>query len=149
MARNARAGFNFLLWCLALGVLAQNVVLLRQNRELRLLSRKPVTVQDVHAGQRVGNLAAVSLRGALTAIVLPNRALERLVVLAISPSCAICKANKNAFMGLTSSIGKRPGWKVIWISRASVSETRDYCGRRSRARHTSPMPPSPSLSRIS
>ncbi len=38
-----------LLWCLAIAVLVQNIVLLRQNRELRALAKAP----DVEVGQRV------------------------------------------------------------------------------------------------
>lgn len=120
-----RIALHTLLWCLAVGVLTQNIVLLRQNRELRLLA----SVQDPEVGMRVDNLAAVSLDGALTPITPPQAASDRLLVIAMSPGCPICQANKSAFVAITitTNLQRRSGWRVVWVSRDSVLVTRKYC----------------------
>lgn len=120
-----RVALHTLLWCLAVGVLSQNFVLLRQNRELRLLAEFKAPA----VGMRVDNLAAVSLDGALTPITPPRAASDRLLVIAMSPGCPISQANKGAFLAVTANIRKRGGWRVVWVSRDSIAVTQKYCQR--------------------
>lgn len=121
--RHWRVAFQALLACLAIGVLFENLVLLRQNKALRAIS----PMQDVEVGARLGSLAAASLKGAWTPIPLPSRPSAGLLVLAISPGCAICQANKDGFLKLTSSLRRQGAWRVVWVSRDSVEATRAYC----------------------
>lgn len=112
-----------LLWCAALGVLLQNLFLLKQVRDLRVLANPP----DVSAGQQLGDLAAVNLEGAFTPIALPEKTSDKLLVIAMSPTCPICASNRSVWLDMSRDLKRRKGWRVIWVSRDPVKLTRQYC----------------------
>jgi peroxiredoxin len=114
---------NVLLWCLALAVLVQNVVLLRQNRQLRTLVRYP----EIEVGTKLHGLSAAALDGTRASIPFPLRPGGRLLVVTLSPGCPICQANKDSFVRLTAVLRSQMGWRVVWISRDSIQSTRAYC----------------------
>ena len=120
-----RIAFHTLLTCAAIGVLLQNFLLLRQNKQLRALAKSP----DVTAGQRVGDLAAVDMNGTFKPIALPASQRDRLVLIAMAPTCPISNANRDTWMEMTRALKQRAGWKVVWVSRDPVGMTRSYCER--------------------
>lgn len=117
--------FNTVLCCLAIGVLIQNVVLMRQNQELRVSS----VPREVEPGNQLNDLAAVTMDGGLAQIVLPASATQRMMVIAMSPGCPHSRASKDNWLGVTERLRGNPAWKVVWVSRDSVQVTRKYCER--------------------
>ncbi len=117
-----RIAFDTLLTCAAIGVLLQNFLLLRQNKQLRQAVKHSVAV-----GQHVGDLAAVDMYGTFKPISLPSSQTEKLVLIAMGTTCPISNANRSTWMEMTEVLQQRPGWKVLWVSRDSVGMTRTYC----------------------
>lgn len=113
------------MWCLAVEVLIQNLVLIRQNRDLRVRLRPRLLV----TGNTVSDLVAANLDGVLTSVALPSKAPARLLLIAFSPGCAYCQENQSKWAAIAEELRSRGNWSILWISRDSTKATRDYCER--------------------
>jgi peroxiredoxin len=111
---------EILLWLAALGVLAQNFFLLRQNRFLN-----EVLAPQITAGTQLQMLAGIAFDGHLEPVALPVGN-SQLLVITFSPGCPACQANQEGWMKLSDSL-KRKGVRVLWVSRDPIDTTRDYC----------------------
>ncbi len=115
---------EILLWLVALGVLAENVVLLRQNRRLR-----EALAPQIAAGTQLQMLSGLSLDGRQEPVALPSAG-SRLLIITFSPGCPACQANQDGWMRLASTLEQR-GVRVLWVSRDPIEITRDYCMKHS------------------
>jgi peroxiredoxin len=111
---------EILLWLAALGVLAENVVLLRKNRQLREALPPQITV-----GTRLQMLSGLALDGRVEPVTLPS-ASSKLLIITFSPGCPACQANQEGWMRLASALKQR-GTRVLWVSRDSIEITAEYC----------------------
>ncbi len=111
---------EIMLWIAALGVLAENVVLFRQNR--RLL--EAITPQ-IPSGARLQMLSGLALDGHVEPVNLPSAG-SKLLILTFSPGCPACLANQEGWMNLASML-KPKGVRVLWVSRDPFEVTREYC----------------------
>ena len=133
--RNSRlfsTALQTLLWCVALAVLGQNLLLLRQNRQLRDVASKKVQVKienQVNPGSQLDDLTGINLYGVLTPIALPVTTTERLLIITMSPTCPICETNRRSWIEMTKDLKRRGNWKVLWLSRDPVPDTLKYCQR--------------------
>jgi peroxiredoxin len=118
-----RTAFQALLWCGGLAVLLQNLVLLRQNRQLRDLQLTSGT--EIAVGTRLRSLVGLTLDGRLRAVTLPLAG-PGLLVVTFSRGCPACRANQQGWTALARQAEER-GWDVLWVSRDTVDVTRDYC----------------------
>lgn len=123
--RVSKTAFQTLFWCLVLGVLLQNLVLLRQNRTMR--AQANAAAPGIRVGQRLRNLAGVTLDGELRPIAMPTAEPGRLLIITFSPGCPSCQANQTGWASLAAELRRRGGWRVLWVSRDPVALTRDYC----------------------
>lgn len=114
-----RTALHTLLWCLACGVLLQNILLIRKNHQLSESAKPP----EVNVGKRVGDLAAISLGGTFTRIELPTRKTDKLLIIAMSPTCPICDLNRRGWAEMTAQLAVRDNWRVVWLSRDSIQLT--------------------------
>ena len=111
---------EILLWMAALAVLAENIVLLRQNRRLRDAAAPQIT-----AGTQLQMLSGLNLDGRLEPVSLPSAA-SKLLIITFSPGCPACQANQEGWTNLASLL-KAKGVRVLWVSRDPIDITRDYC----------------------
>jgi peroxiredoxin len=111
---------EILLWLAALGVFAENMLLLQQNRQLR-----EVLAPQITSGAHFGVLAGLALDGRSQTVDLPS-ADSKLLIITFSPGCPACQANQQGWMKLASALEQR-GVRVLWVSRDSLEITRDYC----------------------
>jgi peroxiredoxin len=109
-----------LIWLAAVGVLAENIGLSRQNRRL-----KEAATPQILAATQLQMLSGVSLDGRLEPINLPPAG-SRLLIITFSPGCPACRANLAGWTKLASTVGQK-GIRVVWVSRDPVDITRDYC----------------------
>jgi len=108
------------LWLAALGVLAENVVLFRQNRRL-----SDALAPQITAGAQLQMLSGLALDGRLQPVSLPSTG-SKLLIIVFSPGCPACQANQDGWMTLASTL-ERKGVRVLWVSRDPIEITRDYC----------------------
>ncbi len=111
---------EILLWILALGVLAENVVLFRQNRRL-----SEALAPQIAAGARLQMLSGLAFDGRQEPVTLPQAG-SKLLILTFSPGCPACQANQDGWMRLASRLEQK-GVRVLWVSRDPIEITRDYC----------------------
>lgn len=116
------SAFYGLVACLVVGILVENVILMRQNHKLK----SPDLAEQVRAGQRLQNLSAVSLDGRIQPIVLPTTASERLVIFTFSPTCPFCQRTQPIWAELSKGLRQR-GIDVLWVSRDPAPMTKGYC----------------------
>jgi peroxiredoxin len=118
--RKLGKGIEILLSVAALGVLAENVVLLRQNRRLR-----ETAAREIGVGAQLRMLSGIALDGRVQNVSLASGGSE-LLIITFSPLCPECQANQEGWMRLASAL-KRKGLRVLWVSRDSVEITTVYC----------------------
>jgi peroxiredoxin len=115
---------EILLWLAGLGVLAENIFLLQQNRRLNEALASQIT-----AGTQLKNLAGIAFDGRLEPVALPAAG-SKLLILTFSPGCPACQANQDGWMRLSSTLEQK-GVRVLWVSRDPIEITRDYCAKHS------------------
>ncbi len=113
---------GILLWLAALAVLAENVVLLRQNRHLR-----EALAPQIAAGTHLQMLSGLSLDGRQEPVDLPAAG-SKLLIITFSPGCPACQANQDGWMRLATTLEPK-GMRVLWVSRDPIEITRDYCAK--------------------
>lgn len=111
---------EILLWLAALGVLAENVVLFRQNRRLGESLAPQIAV-----GTQLRMLSGLSLDGRVEPVSLPSAG-SKLLIITFSPGCPACQANQDGWMKLATALDQK-GVRVLWVSRDPIEITRDYC----------------------
>jgi peroxiredoxin len=111
---------EILLWLAALGVLAENVVLLRQNRRLG-----DALAPQIAVGTQLRMLSGLLLEGRVEPVSLPS-ADSKLLIITFSPGCPACQANQDGWSKLASALQQK-GVRVLWVSRDPIEVTRDYC----------------------
>jgi peroxiredoxin len=122
MMTNPRFGkaVEVLIWIAALALIATNVALLRQNRQLR-----EAVAPQIAAGEQLQMLSGVTLDGHVEPISLPA-ANSKLLLLTFSPGCPACQANQEGWAKLANALVQK-GVRVLWLSRDPVDVTRKYC----------------------
>lgn len=111
-----------LLWCVALGVLIQNIILLRQVRVLRsqLVESGPIL-----PGTKFEGLSGLTLEGYRRAVEMPAGD-KRLLIITFSPGCPACRANQTGWDNLTSQL-KEKGWDT-WVAHIAKTASRSTPG---------------------
>ena len=108
------------LWVVALGVLAENIFLFRQNRRLN-----DALAPQISAEAHLQMLSGLALDRRLQPVPFPVTG-SRLLVITFSPGCPACQANQDGWMRLASTLGQK-GVRVLWVSRDPIEITRDCC----------------------
>lgn len=129
-SRIRKTVFEVLLWSAAVGVLIMNVVLLRQNRMLRVVTAagKNMTADGIQPGAHLGRLlAAATLDSGFQPIKFPTPDSRKVLIITFSPVCPHCRANQENWSIITSELRRRGDWHILWVSRDPVTLTKDYC----------------------
>jgi peroxiredoxin len=111
---------EILLWIAALGVLAENVSLFRQNQRLN-----EALAPQIAAGTQLQMLSGLALDGRIEPVNLPSAG-SKLLIITFSPGCPACQANQEGWMKLANALEQK-GIRVLWLSRDPIDITRDYC----------------------
>ena len=112
---------EILLWLAALGVLAENVSLYRQNRSLQ-----EAVAPQIAAGTQLQMLSGLTLDGRVEPVSLPAAG-SKLLIFTFSPGCPACQANQAKWMSLASTLEQKGAVRALWVSRDPIEITRDYC----------------------
>lgn len=114
---------EIVIWFAGLGVLAANVLLLRQNRSLQ-----DMLAPQIVAGAHFEKLAGLTLDGRFQPLRMPL-ADSKLLLITFSPGCPACQANQEGWMKLAAELEPK-GVRVVWLSRDPVEITKEYCAKR-------------------
>ena len=92
---------EILLWLAGLGVLAENIFLFRQNRQL-----SEALAPQITAGTQLQRLAGIAFDGRLEPVALPAAG-SKLLIITFSPGCPACQANQEGWMASEHTRTKR------------------------------------------
>lgn len=117
---------NVVLPLLTIALVAANVILLRQNHQLKTQSPLPSAL-TVRREEPLHDIGGVGFDGRFHTVELPRSAAEHLLIFTFSPSCTECIQGKEADAKL-SAHARKLGWRTLWISRSgNVEEVRAFC----------------------
>lgn len=120
-----RKSLNFLLPLLVIALIAENIILLRQNHRLKTELPLPSALA-VHREQPLRDIGGVGFDGRFHTVEMPRSAAEHLLVFTFAPRCPECILSKSLDAELSAQ-AKRLGWRTVWISRGNPEETRAFC----------------------
>ena len=112
---------EILLWLAALGVLVENISLLRQNRHLQ-----EAVAPQIAAGTQLQMLSGITFDGRIVPVGFPALG-SKLLILTFSPGCPACQANQAKWINLANTLGQKGGVRVLWVSRDPIEVTKEYC----------------------
>lgn len=115
------------IFVIALAVLAQNLLLLKDNRTLRQAAARPDPDMSIPVGRLVRGISGSTMDGKLRTITTPEQPGEKLLIFTFSPGCAFCRASLASWLRLSKELAQKQGWHVVWVSRDPLSVTRQYC----------------------
>src|SRR5437588_2440290 len=119
-----RKSLNFILPLLVVALIAENIILLRQNHRLKTELPLPSALV-VHRQEPLHDIGGVGFDGRFHTIEMPRSAAERLLVFTFAPRCPECVLSKS-FDAALSAQAKKLGWRTVWISRSgNLEEIRD------------------------
>jgi peroxiredoxin len=123
-----------LILCLGLGVLAQNIILQRQNRDMKQKQSKMLSIDQctqsltsqITKGRALHQVSGATLGGGFREINLVSNSSRGSVIMTFSPTCPHCIKNQEGWGALAAQL-KSAGWRVIWLSRDPLDITLKYC----------------------
>ena len=116
---------NFVLPILVVALMAENIVLMRQNHRLKTELPLPSALA-VHREEPLRDIGGIGFDGKFHTVEMPRSAAEHLLVFTFAPRCPECVLSK-AFDVALSAQAKKLGWRTVWISRGDPEETRTFC----------------------
>ena len=120
-----RKSLNFILPLLMVALIAENIILLRQNHRLKTELPLPSALA-VHREEPLHDIGGVGFDGRFHTIEMPRSAAEHLLVFTFAPRCPECVLSESLDTALSAQ-AKKLGWRTVWISRGSPEETRAFC----------------------
>lgn len=120
-----RKSLNFVLALLVVALIAENLVLIRQNSRLKTELPLPSALA-VHREEPLHDIGGVGFDGSFHTVEMPHSAAEHLLVFTFAPRCPECVASKSLDAELSAQ-AKKLGWRTLWISRGKPEETRAFC----------------------
>jgi hypothetical protein len=116
---------NGVIACFAVALLVANVILLRQNRQLKA-SPESLNAFVVHRDRPLKNIGGVGLDGRFHMVSLPVSSADHLLLFTFAPGCPECQL-QEPLIATVSREAKKRGWRTVWISSGGVEDTRAYC----------------------
>jgi hypothetical protein len=120
-----RKSLNFVLPLLAVALIAENIILLRQNHRLKTGLPLPSAL-IVHREEPLHDIGGVGFDGRFHTVEMPRSAAEHLLIFTFAPRCPECVLSETLDASLSTQ-AKKLGWRTVWISRGSPEETRAFC----------------------
>jgi hypothetical protein len=120
-----RKSMNFVLPLLVVALIAENLILLRQNNRLKTELPLPSALA-VHREEPLHDIGGVGFDGRFHTVEMPRSAAEHLLVFTFAPRCPECVLSKS-FDAELSVQAKKLGWRTVWISRGNPEETHTFC----------------------
>lgn len=116
---------NAAIWTLAVALLLENVVLLRQNHQLKTSPPLPAAFA-VRRDRPLRDIGGVGLDGQFHFVSLPASPADHVLLFTFAPTCHECQL-QEPFVASLSSQAKKLGWRTVWISSGGIEDTRAYC----------------------
>src|ERR1043165_1961114 len=117
-----RKSLNFVLPLLIVALIAENIILLRQNHRLKTELPLPSALA-VHREEPLHDIGGVGFDGRFHTVEMPRSPGEHLLVFTFAPRCSECVLSEPLDAALSAQ-AKKLGWRTVWISRGKVRHAR-------------------------
>lgn len=111
------------LWCTAVILLLQNILLSRENHYLAAKIAAPLP--QIQVGQTITSIVGATVDGSFKSVELPSDPKEKLIVFSFSPGCPGCRENFERWTRVAEEFHKK-AWRVVWVSRDPLAITKSY-----------------------
>jgi len=118
--------FTIAIVALIIGVFVQNLILLRQNQELRDRFSQGAN-REIKPGEEFSRLGGVNLQKDYVEWDF-SASKKGTLLISFSPGCGACQDNMRNWITLTSHLNPQE-WPILWISRDPLSSTKEYCSK--------------------
>ena len=122
---NLRTALNIVLPLLVVALIAENIVLIRQNHRLKTELPLPSAL-EVHREEPLHDIGGVGFDGRFHSVEMPRSAADHLLIFTFGPRCSECVLSRSLDASLSVQ-AKKLGWRTVWISRGNPEETRSFC----------------------
>ena len=119
-----RKSLNFIVALFVVALIAENVILIRQNHRLKTELPLPSALA-VHREEPLRDIGGVGFDGKFHIVEMPRSAAEHLLVFTFAPRCRECILSESLDASLSAQ-AKKLGWRTVWISRGNPEETRAF-----------------------
>jgi hypothetical protein len=120
-----RKSLNFVLPLLVIALIAENVILLRQNHRLKNELPLPSALA-VHREEPLSDIGGIGFDGRFHTVEMPKSSADHLLIFTFSPRCPECTLSQPLDIALSAQ-ARKLGWRTVWISRGNPEETRAFC----------------------
>jgi len=119
-----RTSLNVVLPILIVALIAENMVLLRQNHRLKTELPLPSAL-EVHREEPLHDIGGVGFDGRFHTVDMPRSAAEHLLIFTFGPRCSECVLGQSLNASLSAQ-AKKLGWRTVWISRGNPEDTHSF-----------------------
>jgi hypothetical protein len=119
-----RTSLNVVLPLLVVALIAENIILLRQNHRLKTELPLPSAL-EVHREEPLRDIGGIGFDGRFHTVEMPRSAADHLLIFTFGPRCSECVLSESLDASLSAQ-AKKLGWRTVWISRGSPEETRTF-----------------------
>lgn len=121
-----RKSLNIVLALLVVVLVAENIILSRQNQRLKTEFPLPSAL-TIRRDEPLHDIGGVGFDGKFHTVAMPRSAAEHLLMFTFAPRCPECVLSKS-FDADLSAQAKKLGWRTLWISRSgNFEEIRAFC----------------------
>jgi len=120
-----RKSLSFVLLLLVVALIAEDVVLLRQNHRLKNELPLPSAL-TVHREEPLHDIGGIGFDGRFHTVGVPTSSADHLLIFTFAPRCPECTLSQPLDVALGAQ-AKKLGWRTVWISRGNPEETRAFC----------------------
>ncbi len=116
--------FKLIVTLFVLGILVQNILLIRQTRQLRTRLELAVN-KEFKPGDVLPDFAGINFNKQYVNIGF-NESGKKFLLITFSTGCPACHANLANWLALSAKLDRNQ-WQVVWLSRDPFDMTREYC----------------------
>lgn len=121
--RHVNSALTAIIWLLAVFALVQNAHLIRRARAVVEAEKAAIFVNP---GSHLTAITGLTLEATLSRSLFPRPDNKQLLLITFAPDCPTCREMIPRWKLLASQLDQTGNWTILWISRASVDNTRKY-----------------------
>ncbi len=116
--------FRYIVALFVIGILCQNLLLLRNNRVLQRRLELEID-REFKLGEVLPGFSGVGLDGKYVKVDFKDPE-KKYLLITFSPGCPACHSNLANWQALSKNLNPAR-WRVIWISRDPIEHTSEFC----------------------
>jgi peroxiredoxin len=118
--------FTIAVVVIVIGIFVQNLMLLRQNQQLRDRFDQGAN-REINPGEKFSGISGVDLQKEYLEVDFSSSKKGTLLI-SFSAGCGACHANVKNWINLSTHLNLQD-WRIIWVSRDPLGMTKEFCSK--------------------